>query len=572
MSVALRVAYVGIVGVGIGSVPSTAQAFCGFYVGGAGSELYNDATMVVMMRDGTKTVLSMQNDYRGPPENFALVVPVPEILDEENVKMLPKEIFQRVDELAAPRLVEYWEQNPCAPVRRYRMAGALSDPFDGDVAEARAVTDDTGVTVEAEFAVGEYDIVILSAGDSSGLERWLRREDYVMPDGAGEALAPYVRMGTKFFVAKVDPARVTFERGRAVLSPLRVHYDAETFALPIRLGLLNARGKQDLLVHILAKNARYDVANYPNVTIPTNLVVTDATRRRFGEFYRGLFDKVSQANDEGAVVTEYSSQATSCDPCPTTPLQAQELALLGADVIDGLSTDGASDASPQPRRRLFPSAGGEWTLTRLHHRYDAEDLDHDLVFRRAPTIVGGRGMPNESGELSEQTPSPADTNQFQGRYAILHRWTRAVRCADPQRGIWGGPPGGREPPIAPAPSPLREPRGRQASAVEPERYVSESDHPYLSVTATPATNAQLDYAADSPGAPSPAESSSEQAIASTGMAATPSTEPQPAPHAVGVSDGNSGCASCATGSAAHGGLFFCALMLFALRPHPRRQR
>ena len=40
----------------------SAEAFCGFYVGGADAKLYNNATMVVLMREGTRTVLSMQNN------------------------------------------------------------------------------------------------------------------------------------------------------------------------------------------------------------------------------------------------------------------------------------------------------------------------------------------------------------------------------------------------------------------------------------------------------------------------------------------------------------------------------
>ena len=41
--------------------------------------------------------------------------------------------------------------------------------------------------------VGEYEIVILSATDSTGLETWLRQEKYKIPQGAAAALAPYVR-------------------------------------------------------------------------------------------------------------------------------------------------------------------------------------------------------------------------------------------------------------------------------------------------------------------------------------------------------------------------------------------
>jgi hypothetical protein len=94
------------------SAASDASAFCGFYVGGAEAKLFNNATQVVLMRDGLRTVLSMQNNYQGPPENFAMVVPVPVVLHEENVKTLPRAVFDRVDQIASPRLVEYWEQDP----------------------------------------------------------------------------------------------------------------------------------------------------------------------------------------------------------------------------------------------------------------------------------------------------------------------------------------------------------------------------------------------------------------------------------------------------------------------------
>ena len=101
----------------------------------------------------------------------------------------------------------------------------------------------------------------------------------------------------------------------ATLSPLRFHYDSEEFALPIRLGLVNATGTQDLIVNILAPNQRYEVANFPNVTIPTNLDVRAEREERVRELLRGLFDRTLEKNPS-AVVTEYAWEATSCDPCP----------------------------------------------------------------------------------------------------------------------------------------------------------------------------------------------------------------------------------------------------------------
>src|SRR5262245_15390471 len=97
------------------AAPSAAHAFCGFYVAGGDQQMFNDATQVVLLRSGTRTVLSMQNNYKGPPEAFAMVIPVPVVLHEGDVKTLPKDVFERVEKMGAPRLVEYWEQDPCQP-------------------------------------------------------------------------------------------------------------------------------------------------------------------------------------------------------------------------------------------------------------------------------------------------------------------------------------------------------------------------------------------------------------------------------------------------------------------------
>ena len=429
--------------------PRPARAFCGFYVGGAGAKLFNNATMVVLMRDGQRTVLSMQNNYQGPPTDFAMVVPVPIVLQEENVKTLPAAIFDRVDKLAAPRLVEYWEQDPCwrPPPRRFSMKGGMAPP---PMAKPKAKPSKSlGVTVEAEFEVGEYEIVILSAKDSSGLDTWLRQEKYNIPAGAGPILEPYVQQGMKFFVAKVNPKKVTFEKGMAELSPLRFHYDTEHFSLPVRLGLLNSKGTQDLIVHILAPNQRYEVANYDNVTIPTNFDVSPRAEQRFGEFYAALFDEVVKRHPK-AVITEYAWQATGCDPCPGPPLGGPDFATLGGDVLPSMA--GAQVGGPpipsgppgRPRGRRpirWNPAGNNFVLTRLHTRYSKDVLGEDLVFRVAKPIVGGREIRDANGKV-ERGAKEASVNNFQGRYIIRHPWTGPIACKNPIRGRWGGPPAG----------------------------------------------------------------------------------------------------------------------------------
>ena len=439
--------------------PSPADAFCGFYVGGAGAKLFNDATMVVLMREGTRTVLSMQNAYKGPPEKFAMVVPVPVVLKEENVKTLKRELFDHLDQLASPRLVEYWEQDPCSIGNVPKGGLAPRSPAGAARSSSAAQEKDLGVKIEAQFTVGEYQVVILSAQDSGGLDTWLHREGYNIPEGGEPYFRPYVASGSKFFVAKVDVSKVKMVDGVAQLSPIRFHYDSDEFKLPVRLGLINSSGTQDLIVHILGRGTRYEVANYPNVTIPTNLDVSEAASDKFGTFYTTLFDRTLEKNPK-AVVTEYAWEPTSCDPCPGPPMDFGDLTTLGLDVLPStqqqgpqpgvpvapspVGPGGASGKAPSSARRpsFNPWQGGQLVLTRLHVRYTKESLGEDLVFKAAPAIAGGREVVSQ-GKL-EHGAQPSSFNNFQARYAVRHPWAGSIDCKEPVRGVWGGKPGGNQ--------------------------------------------------------------------------------------------------------------------------------
>ncbi len=314
---------------------SSAHAFCGFYVAPTDAPLVNDATMVAMMREGTRTVLSMSNSYKGPLADFAMVVPVPIVLKKEDVKTLPLGLFAKMEQLTAPRLVEYWEQDPCAPLANDSFGyGGLgmtgTGPGGGGYGTGLGIG---SVKVEAKFDVDEYEIVILSATESDGLEAWLHANKYKIPNGASAALAPYVKEQQKFFVAKVNAAKVKKDAaGVVTLSPLRVSYESSDFRLPVRLGLLNSGGAQDLVVFILARG-RYEAANYANVFVPTNLDVTDATKSSFHGFYGRLFDATLQKAGARAVVTEYAWAPSTCDPCPGPTLDSVDMATLGSDLL-----------------------------------------------------------------------------------------------------------------------------------------------------------------------------------------------------------------------------------------------
>ena len=360
-------------------LPASAEAFCGFFAGKADASLFNEASQVVIARDGKRTVLSMQNDYRGPLSEFALVVPTPVALRQGDVKVADKAIFERLDAYSAPRLAEYHDNDPCQvrfnwdPISRNarmrdelgvaRMAAPAS-AANGAVAERRAKA--LGVTVEVAFTLEEYDIVSLSATQSDGLETWLRENGYRIPKGAAAALKPYINQGMKFFVAKVN-LKEQLKTGYTYLRPLQFGFDSEKFMLPLRLGMLNAPPDkpQDLIVYVLSRGGRVESSNYRTVKLPTNVNLPAFVKPAFKDFYLALFDNSARVEAHKVVFTEYFWDMAWCDPCAADPLSAEELRRAGAFWITGERSRGGA----QPA-----------LLTRLHVRYTPASFAEDLMF------------------------------------------------------------------------------------------------------------------------------------------------------------------------------------------------
>ena len=363
--------------------------FCGFYVGKADTKLFNQASQVVLVRDGDRTVMTMASDFQGDLKEFAIVIPVPTFLKREQIHVGDKALVDHLDAYSAPRLVEYFDENPC-DTRRYEralpMAAASSAPRD---AAARAKS--LGVTIEARYTVGEYDILILSAQESSGLETWLRQNGYRIPAGASAVIGSYLKQNMRFFVARVN-LEEQMKLGFGYLRPLQVAYESPKFMLPIRLGMVNARGPQDLFVYALTRNGRIETTNYRTVRLPSDMDLPVYLKEpgEFSRFYKAMFTRQVEKQDRSAVFTEYAWDMRWCDPCAADPLSADELRRLGVFWSDGDPRSGAAN--------VF--------LTRLHVRYDNEHFPEDLVFQQT-----------------------ADRSNFQARYVLRHPWTGGQSCS-----------------------------------------------------------------------------------------------------------------------------------------------
>jgi len=237
-----------------------ASAFCGFHVAKADAKMFNRSSKVVITRNGKGTAISMASDYEGEPNEFALVVPVPTFIARDQISVVEPRTVDHLDAYTAPRLVEYYDPDPC---EFHNIMAMSAVPTTARTASAIAPVPPkySGVKVEARYDVAEYDVSILSAEQSDGLIEWLTDNGYKIPAGAAPVVGSYIRQKMHFFVAKVNLERMT-RIGAAYLRPLQVRYETAKFMLPLRLGTVNANGPQDLIVFALSKRGRVEAGNY----------------------------------------------------------------------------------------------------------------------------------------------------------------------------------------------------------------------------------------------------------------------------------------------------------------------
>lgn len=383
-------------------ISSDSYSFCGFYAARTGSSIYNHSSKVVIAQDGQYQSVTMASDFEGNAKDFAMVVPIPKILKRNQINVVDNNIISHLDNYTAPRLVEYFDHSPCyleqpSPVmaspaptgmRMKRMRGA----------------DSLGVKIEAKYAVGVYDILLLSAQQSNGLVTWLKQNKYQIPKGAEPVINDYLAMGMKFFVAKVNMQRQA-KTGFSYLKPLRITYHSPNFMLPIRLGMVNAKGAQELFVYHLNRKGRVVSTNYPNVKLNTNKEIPVFNKKDFGTFYKAMYQNQVKQNGNRAVILEYAWDMNWCDPCAADPLSDNELKQLGVFWVNKPH----KVANGKPARPMPMFRGGNSKnvfVTRLHITYDKAHFPKDLAFKATD-----------------------NRQNFQGRFIVRHAWKgKASEC------------------------------------------------------------------------------------------------------------------------------------------------
>ena len=337
---------------------SDGQAFCGTYVGGAGSEYFNEYAQVAVVRQGTQSTLTIMNDIQTDSQevgSFALVVPVPEVITADTANVLESDVFDRLDAYSQPRLVRY----ECSDFE-YEDQEMWQDG--GSSTGGDPTAGGGGVEIEAHFVEGEYEIFVVSATGSEGLYTWLNDNSFYVPAQSQDLLQTYIDQGLYFMAAKVSEASLSnfgIESG-STLSPLQITYNSSAFQIPIRIGTLNSKSAQDVVVYVINDyNLGYAaISNYREFSFEDECM-WESDGEEFGYFVSHQFTEAYEEEDSAGWMLEYAWGGGGCDPCSGTPPPQEDLVSLGLD------------------SELVHY--GQYYFSRLHARYTPQQATEELM-------------------------------------------------------------------------------------------------------------------------------------------------------------------------------------------------
>jgi hypothetical protein len=153
----------------------------------------------------------MRNDFRGELTDFGLVIPVPAAIHEEDVRVVETALFDKLDGYTGPRLAEYtcddWYGVSEAALDAADTGGGPGFQSSGgcnlslgtqQMMRSVGSAPDSGVIVEDQFDLAEYEVWILSAQGGDGLAGWLGANGFVVPEGSQEIFDSYIEQGVHF--------------------------------------------------------------------------------------------------------------------------------------------------------------------------------------------------------------------------------------------------------------------------------------------------------------------------------------------------------------------------------------
>ncbi len=490
---------------------ATALAFPGVYVAKDDAKRILHSTHVILMQKGETSVVTVAPDYEGPFTPFAIVMVVPGDVTLDRIRTMRRENITRIESLTAPRFHDFYEKDPCEPGEpeqewqrdlTVKTTGFLggNQQMGSDRKVAREFSVDLSTKYKDSESEYRYHLIGGEPAEASednpqhgkgyaDLDAFLSETGYKMSGEVKKALNGYQARGMRLLAIEVDTKMIEIgAKERAQLAGIRYFTSAKATTIQSTLGLNNLAAKQDLFVYVLHPEKRFAPTNYQYVYPPTNIELlanikvngkNRVVKERIGEIYNGIHDRIA-AKYPDRFLYEFAWHTQGCgEPCPNEKLLANELLMLGGEVLEEQLPEEVRHPEPpeetEEEKKAFEEELKEkelkpaekrkakkqreadrkelawrkgvierqnFVISRFHYRYDRANLKKDVEVGPANDHIRGgvalpQGLPPKIETGESKVSEKGQTSKYQVRFNHYWEWDGQVKCEAPKRGRWG---------------------------------------------------------------------------------------------------------------------------------------
>lgn len=200
----------------------------------------------IIICNGNIETMILQVKFSGNASDFAWVVPVASLPEENSIQLESDSIFTQLHDMTQPKVYQY---------NSAKLGGGGHRGWDNS--EPIEEINSARIQVWQNASVGPYEVNVISGNSSQALKDWLNAHGYNYSQTSDEILDFYIQKEWYFMATKVivedQPAdnNTTYQAG---LPALKVSFSTEEPVFPLRISEISSAKNNEIEIYVAANH------------------------------------------------------------------------------------------------------------------------------------------------------------------------------------------------------------------------------------------------------------------------------------------------------------------------------
>ena len=200
----------------------------------------------IIIYNGNMETMIVQVKFSGNTNDFAWVVPVASVPEENSIQLESDSIFTQLHDLTQPTVYRY---------NSAILGGGGERGYDNG--KALEEINSALVQVWQNASVGPYEVNIISGNSTQALKNWLNDNGYNYAQASDDILDFYIQKEWYFMATKViveDQSAAKNSTYQAGLPAIKVSFSTEKPVFPLRISEISSAKNNEIEIYVVANH------------------------------------------------------------------------------------------------------------------------------------------------------------------------------------------------------------------------------------------------------------------------------------------------------------------------------